>query len=562
MSGRFTSFRARLLVVLVLLLAGTQALTCILVASAARTLASGQIRHRTDDAARVFERLVGQRMAELGLAARLLTSDYAFRSTFGQLRESSDPVALETLRSALENYRGRIPSEVFLSLNSTDGALLASTLPPGEPGPLPEEALAALENSAELELTTVRFVGERLFLVSIRPVLLPDPVAWIQVGFPVDAALAEDFSRLSGFEIAFLFQGRVVAATPALQELDPAPILAGGETVRLGRERYLGRTTLFPNQHGGEARILMLRSLDQELAPFRTLERALILLILLALAASVALSVYIARSVTRPVEALSRGVGRIAEGDFATRVPVRTSDELGRLGAAFNQMAGGLEERDRVQDLLGKAVSPQIAAKLVASELEFRGEMREVTILFTDLRGFTGLSESQKPRELLSQLNQYFTAITTVVEEHGGVVDKYIGDAIMVIFGAPVDLHDDADRAIAAARGILAAERRLNAERATAGLPPFRTGIGISTGLVVAGNMGSSRRFNYTVVGDEVNIASRLESMTKDPALQTHIICSDATRASLKTEHPGLRDLGEVQIRGKALPIRIWAVDV
>jgi adenylate cyclase len=257
---------------------------------------------------------------------------------------------------------------------------------------------------------------------------------------------------------------------------------------------------------------------------------------------------------------LSQGVQRINKGDYGVRVPVKTRDELGDLAAAFNGMAVGLEERDKVRDLLGKSVSPEVARELMRSEIELGGEIRNVTILFSDLRDFTAQSETQPPQELVKELNAYFAAVTGAVEAAGGIVDKYIGDAVMAVFGAPVELPDHADRALQAAIEILRAEESLNRQRDRLGLSPLRTGIGISTGDVVAGNVGSTSRYNYTVIGNEVNLASRLESLTKELRFGARILCSHSTRLALVKNYQ-LRDLGETEIRGKKGAIRIWALD-
>jgi adenylate cyclase len=296
------------------------------------------------------------------------------------------------------------------------------------------------------------------------------------------------------------------------------------------------------------------------MASFWQLERRLILLNAVALVISGIAGVFIARGVTQPVISLSKGVRRIMSGDYRVQVPVNTRDELGDLASAFNSMAEGLEERDKVRDLLGKSVSPEVARELMRSKIELGGELRNVTILFSDLRAFTAYSETQSPHALVEELNLYFTEVTRAVESAGGIVDKYIGDAVMAVFGAPVAMADHADRAVRAAQEILLAEEALNRSRSLAGLPEFRTGVGISTGDVVAGNVGSASRHNYTVIGNEVNLASRLESLTKEARFRARIICSDSTRLALTGTYD-LRDLGEAEIRGKKGVLRIWAVE-
>ncbi len=221
-------------------------------------------------------------------------------------------------------------------------------------------------------------------------------------------------------------------------------------------------------------------------------------------------------------------------------------------------MTNGLAERDRVRDLLGKVVSPEIATQLLHSDLQLGGEVREVTILFPDLRDFTTLSEKLPPTELLALLNRYLDRMSAVVEKHDGVIDKYIGDAVMALFDAPVAQPDSAARAVAAAREMALALDTLNRELALENKPALAIGIGISTGQVIAGNMGSKTRLNYTVVGDAVNLAARLEALTKDPAHATRIIVSATTAAA---QSASLRPLGGVTVKGKTESVQIFAVD-
>ena len=222
-------------------------------------------------------------------------------------------------------------------------------------------------------------------------------------------------------------------------------------------------------------------------------------------------------------------------------------------------MTAGLAERDRVRNLLGKVVSPEIAAQLLQSDLKLGGEEREVTILFCDLRNFTSFSEKMTPADVLSLLNRYLDRMSTIIEKHGGVIDKYIGDAIMALFGAPVADPAAASHAVAAAREMAQALNVLNRELAAEGRPALAFGIGINTARVVAGNMGSKTRLNYTVIGDGVNLASRLEGLTKDPAYGTPIIISEATLRALQ-DPPPARELGQVTVKGKAEAVKIFAL--
>jgi adenylate cyclase len=543
--------------------------TFVLIAAAERKHARERVDVEKAEATRVFVQFVAQTVKQLALSVRLLSSDYAFASTVAQLRNSNDPVARATLESALQNYRGRIGIASFVKLVSSDGQTLIDTLPPelSDKLSIDEETIIRAEDSPSLQATKIEALGESLHLVMIYPLLAPELSVWIAVGFPLDRALVEQFSQLSNFEIAFLYDGKVVASTAALEHADakfPSPgknTTGAIQIVKVNGKPFLGSTVPFPEDFERRTSIAMLTSLEHEMAPFWRLEKLLMGLNIVALLISGAAGVAVARGVTRPVIELAEGVRRINKGDYGVRVPVKTRDELGDLASAFNGMAGGLEERDRVRDLFGKSVSPEVARELMGSKVELGGEIRNVSILFSDLRDFTARSETQSPEDLVKELNAYFTEVTGAVEAVGGIVDKYIGDAIMAVFGAPVELSDHADRAVQAAMEILRAEESLNRKRSGLGLTPLRTGIGISTGDVVAGNVGSTSRYNYTVIGDEVNLASRLESLTKELRFGARIICSNSTRLALVKNYQ-LRDLGATEIRGKKGAIRIWAVDV
>ena len=197
-------------------------MTFLLVAAVERNYAHERVNVETEEATRVFIQFVAQTVRQLALSVRLLSSDYAFASTVAQLRNSNDPVARATLESALQNYRARIGIASFVKLVSSDGETLIDTLPPEVSGKLSidEETIVRAEDSPSFQATKIEVLGESLHLVMIYPLLAPELSVWIGVGFPLDRALVEQFSRLSNFEIAFLYDGKVVASTAALEHVD------------------------------------------------------------------------------------------------------------------------------------------------------------------------------------------------------------------------------------------------------------------------------------------------------------------------------------------------------
>jgi adenylate cyclase len=247
----------------------------------------------------------------------------------------------------------------------------------------------------------------------------------------------------------------------------------------------------------------------------------------------------------------------VLKGNLGQRLPVKREDEVGFLAHSFNEMVGGLEEREKIRDVMNKVVSPEVAHELLQHGVTLGGEEREASVLFADIRGFTTLSEKLPPPELIQLLNAYLSRMSRVIEEEKGVIDKYIGDEVMAIFGAPLASPDHAQRAVAAAVRMLKELQRFNAEEGQES--PLRIGIGIATGLVVAGNVGSPQRLNYTVLGDTVNVASRLQGLTKEYGVP--LILSGATYEQVSSIFP-CRPLGEVAVRGRQQATALYTVDL
>ena len=243
--------------------------------------------------------------------------------------------------------------------------------------------------------------------------------------------------------------------------------------------------------------------------------------------------------------------------DYTPVDEVHTGDELEELARALNHATVTLGERDKLRTTFGKYMTATVMEHLLAGKVSLGGESLKVTILFTDIRSFTTISEKMEPQQLVGLLNEYFTEMVGIVMNEGGVVDKYIGDAIMAVFGAPVRKPDDAVRAVRAAVRMRRALTKLNERLAERGIPPLRTGIGIHTGPVIAGNIGSERRMEYTVIGDAVNLASRLESSTKE--LGVNVLISEDTWALVKHAVVG-RPVKEIHVKGRAAPVMTYEV--
>jgi class 3 adenylate cyclase len=236
-------------------------------------------------------------------------------------------------------------------------------------------------------------------------------------------------------------------------------------------------------------------------------------------------SLFIAHGFYRPIRELVAGTERIQQEDYTVRVPVRGRDELGRLAESFNRMTEGLALKERYSHLLNLVADKSVAERLLQGQVILGGEMRRVTVLFCDIRGFTALTQNMPAHETVALLNEHMTALTAVVYRHGGVVDKFVGDMIMALFGAPQSHGNDALNAVRCAQEMIARRQQLNENAAH----KITVGIGIATGEMVAGCMGSADRVNYTVIGERVNLAARLSSQ----AGRMEVIVDDITREAV-----------------------------
>lgn len=275
---------------------------------------------------------------------------------------------------------------------------------------------------------------------------------------------------------------------------------------------------------------------------------------LLGICASILLSLRI----STPIRRLSNAAERVGEGDLNTRVDIRSGGrETRMLGEAFNSMVGGLKERDFIKDTFSRYVTKQVAEEILkdTGSISLGGRKQEVTILFSDIRGFTTFSERNTPEDVIQHLNEYFSAMVDSIFKYEGTLDKFIGDAVMAVFGSPVAHEDDPLRAVSTALDMRERLEALNAEWTAAGRDTLRIGIGINTGEAIVGNIGDIRRMEYTVIGDNVNLASRLESLTKE--YECPIIISESTMIKL-TGRIDSHLLGEVTVKGKTQPVRIY----
>lgn len=277
-------------------------------------------------------------------------------------------------------------------------------------------------------------------------------------------------------------------------------------------------------------------------------------------ALAVAMALLLARAVTRPLYNLRASIDRIGKGDFTTAATANGSVEFTEMAAAINVMAAGLRERETVKRAFSGYISRQVL-DLITSKGELptlKGERRRITVLFCDIRGFTSMAEGMRPEEVVELLSEFFGHMVDVILRHGGTIDKFLGDGMMVIFGAPVDDLNQEEHAVRAALEMQSELARLAAVWEGQGRHSFRMGIGINSGPAVVGNIGSQEHMEYTAIGDTVNLAARLETASKE--LSADIVVSEQTQSAVRPQFQW-RPLGEVSVKGRAESVRAYAAE-
>jgi adenylate cyclase len=266
---------------------------------------------------------------------------------------------------------------------------------------------------------------------------------------------------------------------------------------------------------------------------------------------------FIVNSLALPIRRLRREMTKLGQKDFSAQAPIDSIDDIGLLADRFNQTVKDLKQAEFVTETFGRYVSCEVRDEILNGKIALGGEERSVSVLFSDIRGFTPLSESKTPQELVVFLNRYLDTMVEAIVTHGGTIDKFIGDAIMAIFGAPLTSGDDARNAVRAGWEMLTRLRAFNSESAANGWPSIDIGIGVHSGPVIAGNVGSAKKMEYTVIGDTVNTASRIEQLNKQ--LRSRMLISAATH-SLVEPSVETRRHGPVTVKGKSEAIYVYEV--
>ncbi len=272
--------------------------------------------------------------------------------------------------------------------------------------------------------------------------------------------------------------------------------------------------------------------------------------LLVATTISLELTVMLSRSILRPLRDLAEALDRVSEGDLQASVPVTTGDELGELAASFNEMVAGLAERERIRDAFGTYLDHEVAEYILSEGFSEQGVEVEVTVMFCDVREFTEFANDATPQQVVAALNRLFEVIVPIIASHGGHIDKFEGDGLLAVFGAPEPYPDHADRAVRAACAIGAA---IN-DRGEAG--ELRIGVGVNSGQVIAGAIGGAGRLNFSVIGGAVNVAARTEAQTRET--DDAILITDDTWTRLSDAFEA-ESRGRFELKGVAEPVELYA---
>ncbi|MEO0231043.1 MAG: adenylate/guanylate cyclase domain-containing protein [candidate division WOR-3 bacterium] len=328
------------------------------------------------------------------------------------------------------------------------------------------------------------------------------------------------------------------------REFKKPNILTKEKEIYLAGKKYIGK-------------VLIGISIDVIKEKIKKLQEIILLITILIFALGFFLTLFITKFITDPIKSLEKGTKEIAKGNYDYRIEKYPKDEIGDLAIAFNEMAKSLKEKEMIKDAFRRYVSHQVAEEIFKNPETYiqslKGERRKVAVVFADIRGFTPLAEKLPPEDVVQILNNYLTKMTDVVFKYEGTLDKFIGDCIMSVFGAPISHNDDVFRAVKVAWEIQKYIEKENENKEES--EKLRVGIGISYGEVVVGNIGSKERLEYTVIGDSVNLAARLESIAKGG----EILISSEVYESVKDKVIAEK-LPPTKIKGKSKEVSIYKI--
>jgi len=556
----------------------------------------GNIRERFQGSRAAFRHIQNlRRQFTIDAIDNLTNSNAQFRSILSTASLGIDELGLEKTESASALFKDAnlrlnslLPSlsmyhefDLFI-LTTADGILLfskassqrfgddISDLPLFEQFDEKEEAediwySGASDVSSFLISTQI---GNAAYHVIAKPVEFRDEFHGVVIcGKRMDRDTLKVIKGITGTELA-LYSIQGVQATTLMStkaqrlntHLKTAPFrqTAAINEVGLDSELFLSmRFPILPGIREEAGSFIILKSYTREIQFLSRLRITFLIVGGIILFVALGFSFLLAKSITKPVKQLARAAKIIGTGDLDTEVQIRTGDEMENLGQAFNDMVKGLREREFIKRTFERYVSPTVAAEIIRNPemLRLGGHKKKVTIFFTDIGDFSTMSEKFSPEEVVTHINEYFQGMSSAILDFDGTINQLLGDAIFAYWGAPIDQDDHALRACRAALKCLDFLRELEAKWVAEGLPARTYRFGINTGDVVVGNVGSSSRLKYTLIGDDVNLTSRLEEANK--YYGTQIFISEETY-SLTKDQLAAREIDIIRVVGRSKPVKVY----
>ena len=570
--GLFSKLRFKIALVSGLLLAGLSFLTLFFVSKAIDQRSTETIRAELGNTAKVFEGLLRERQNSMRAQGLVLADSVQFKTALDG--KTQDPA---TAADVAAEKRQELGLDLF-QVAGRRGALLASlvgteNLPQPKPAKDAKAADPIFAKATDPENPADAFgawaAPAMVYQTYTLPVIIRDQLLGaLRIGFAMDDRFAKALKEQTGSEVAIINKGKIVAGSldagahgtleAALGTMQGMAQKADVFEVTLEGTPYLGEFITLKGPNGeAAAQLLQLRSRARVLELLGAIRRSFLVVLGSLLIVAVGLSILFAGTITKPLNALVAGTRAVEKGDLEYHIPVTTKDELGELAESFNEMVTDLKEKERVKAVFGRYLPKAVADRAMGhqGDLGLGGEEKECAILFSDIRGFTSLSERMAPPTVVKMLNEYYTRMIDILFANDGTLDKTIGDAIMAVFGAPVTDPDSTAKALRTALGMMAELKKFNAERVARGEEPFQIGIGVNTGVVVAGNLGSVKQFSYTVIGDEVNLASRMCSNAK----AGQILITEAAYRKVKWLFE-FNQLEPIKVKNVTNPVQVYEV--
>jgi class 3 adenylate cyclase len=518
-------------------------------------------------------------------------------------RAAKDPEAVRADLADLQRYNHRL---LQISLYDADGKAIVVSTPKGNPEPPNRIGAAyAVDGRPFVSDPYVSAAFKRQVLYISVPIHAPGDgggtVGALGLRYDLQDKVGALFEAArfgnSGYAVLLDHNGKILAhhdLNRVGEDLSGYPAFVEASAGRSGwliapnragvQRLYLYRPLRSPATNRGRDLVLLTEmDADEAMAPVARLRGVLLAGAAVLCVAWAFLARVLGPYLTRPLADLLSLTAKVRDGDLAVQSAATGRDEIGRFAEAFNAMVQGLRERDRVKQIFGRYVTTQVSERVLKQGVQLGGKRREVTMLFADIRNFTSMAEAMQPEQVVELLNDYFSEMVEAVVESGGVLDKFIGDGMLAVFGGldeeatsatATTAATTAGAAVAPAGGpqprpdhrkcaVLAGLRmkaklaKINGEREVRGLPAIHIGIGIHTDDVVVGHIGSRDRVEHTVIGDGVNTCSRVESMNKE--LGTTLLITEQTHEPI-AESFECRAMPETKVKGKSRPLRVYEV--